>query len=108
MFGQCLAPSFLNRGIVAEHVGLSVVAADNLKTLWVVTPLHPLQSGHSPPSELILGPECNDPGREKGGEGCMALPELVQPDPAREPNLREQTPTLCVNGNSTVSARELR
>jgi hypothetical protein len=32
----------------------------------------------------------------------MALPELVQPEPAREPNLREQTPTLCINANSTV------
>jgi hypothetical protein len=38
----------------------------------------------------------------------MALPELVQPEPAREPNLREQTPTLCINADSTVSAREQR
>jgi hypothetical protein len=67
---------------VAEHVGLSVVAADNLKTLWVVTPLHPLHSGHSLPSELILGPGCNDRGGEKREARAVWLcPSWYSPNP---------------------------
>jgi hypothetical protein len=94
---------------VAEHVGLSVVAADHLKTLWVVTPLHSPTFWTLPSERIDFGAGVQRPGRGKeGGEGCMALPELVQPEPAREPNLREQTPTLCINADSTVSAREQR